>query len=99
MLATQEPGNVTGHTTRSSYDRGLVKTRRTAEAGLLPTGEDPSMDASPRTNTATALRCDACGAEDDGVRGWRIYLVPFGGYLLETFCPACAECELGEDER
>jgi hypothetical protein len=56
------------------------------------------MDARNGTKTLESLRCSLCELDDDGERGWRIYLLP-GRPELETLCPACAERARGEDER
>jgi len=45
------------------------------------------------------LHCARCGRDDDAVRGWRMYVVACEPPATETFCPECAERELGEDER
>jgi hypothetical protein len=42
------------------------------------------------------LTCTVCGRGDDLARGWRLYVEPTA---LISFCPECAERELGEDER
>jgi hypothetical protein len=75
------------------------RTRPTAEARPPPADDDPPVDASARANLSASLLCDACGLEDDGERGWRVYLADAGPWQLETLCPVCAECERGEDER
>jgi hypothetical protein len=51
------------------------------------------------TNAIFILACAACGRDDDAARGWRTYLVAGAPPSVETFCPECAERELGEDER
>ncbi len=45
---------------------------------------------------ALTLQCVACGRDDDLARGWRLYAEPDG---LVSYCPECAERELGADER
>jgi hypothetical protein len=58
------------------------------------------MTAKPQTLSSTLkLRCFACGQEDDRARGWRMYVVDRLRPTTATYCPGCAERELGEDER
>ena len=47
----------------------------------------------------SSLCCTGCGRDDDAARGWRMYVVACEPPGTETFCPECAERELGEDER
>jgi hypothetical protein len=54
---------------------------------------------STATGTGSRLSCACCGREDDATRGWRIYVATWQPHPSATFCPECAERELGEDER
>jgi hypothetical protein len=51
------------------------------------------------TNLTSSLYCIACGKDDDAARGWRAYIVAEKSSTIVTFCPECAEREMGEDER
>ena len=59
------------------------------------------MTAKPQTLSSTfTLRCFACGQEEDSrARGWRMYVVNRLRPTTATYCPECAERDLGEDER
>lgn len=56
------------------------------------------MRPMPETVSST-LACADCGRGDDGTRGWRVYITAARPPATKTFCPDCAERELGEDER
>jgi hypothetical protein len=58
------------------------------------------MPAQPQELSSTvSLQCTACRRDDDGARGWRMYIDDALPATTESFCPECAERELGEDER
>jgi hypothetical protein len=51
------------------------------------------------TSVGSNLHCAGCDRDDDATRGWRIYVTAWQPPATKTFCPECAERDLGEDER
>ena len=78
----------------------IVRNPPSRSSGAPAVGPAPSESMrSIATGIGSSLSCAGCGRDDDATRGWRIYVTAWQPPATKTFCPECAERDLGEDER